>query len=252
MALFFPIVVLVMLGMNGYVLTRLCHLWAIRRGRWFFGALPAVALSFPAAILLESQIGNRLTGIFYTLAMGWLGLCWLLFVLLPVQQILERLLPLPRRAWAIGVCSLAAGVAMYATVNAHSIAVRHERIPGLPLRIAHLSDLHLGSIGPTTLANIVATTNRLEPDLILITGDLFDNANPSTQAMTGQLRMLAAPVVFSSGNHEVYTGLERVRQLLASASIRWLRNETSSTAPMLSSCRRCWPGHPHPRPSRSS
>jgi uncharacterized protein len=224
--LFFLIVVLVLLGMNGYVLARLCHLWTIRWGRWFFGVLPAMALSFPAAILLESQVGNRLTGAFHTLAMGWLGLCWLLLVLLAAQQILERLLPLPRRGWAIGVCGIAAGLAIYATVNAHTIVVRHERIPGLPLRIAHLSDLHLGSIGPTTLANIVAMTNRLEPDLILITGDLFDNVNAATQAMTGQLGMLRAPVVFSSGNHEVYAGLERVRQLLVATSIRWLRNET--------------------------
>ena len=32
-------------------------------------------------------------------------------------------------------------------------------------------------------------------------------------------------MLFTSGNHEVYTGYDNVRQMLAATRIRWLRNE---------------------------
>jgi predicted MPP superfamily phosphohydrolase len=157
--------------------------------------------------------------------MLWLGTCGLLLWILLAQQILALVIPLPQRVWAISACGLACGLALYAFVNARTITVRHEQIPHLPLKIAHLSDIHIGSIGESTLADIIARTNDLKPDVILITGDLFDNANPHTRAVAAQLARFAAPVLFTSGNHEVYTGYDNVRQMLAATQIRWLRNE---------------------------
>ena len=223
--IFIAVVLTVYLGMNWYVLARLCALFAIGRGGWFYFALFPPTVSVVAALALESRVGTDLTGSVYTVAMGWLGLCWLFLYLLFAQQVLARFVTLPRRAWGIGICCLACSMAVYAAVNARSIAVRREQIPDLPLRIAHLSDMHLGSIGPGLLGDIVATTNALRPDLVLITGDLFDNANPRTRAVAAQLAALAAPTLFAAGNHEVYTGYDNVRQMLAGTRIRWLRNE---------------------------
>jgi predicted MPP superfamily phosphohydrolase len=39
------------------------------------------------------------------------------------------------------------------------------------------------------------------------------------------LNTFVAPVLFTSGNHEVYAGYDNVRQMLAATQIRWLRNE---------------------------
>ncbi len=45
-----------------------------------------------------------------------------------------------------------------------------------PLRIAHLSDLHMGSvIGRPQIRRIVKQANALHPDLVLISGDLFNH-----------------------------------------------------------------------------
>jgi predicted MPP superfamily phosphohydrolase len=224
--LFALIVSGIYLGMNWYVLARLARLFALRRRRWLFCALVPLSASLVAALALESAVGNRLTGIFYTLAMLWLGACWLLLCLLVAQQVLSQVLPLPRRVWAIGVCGLAAGLTLYASVNARTVTIRREQIPGLPLRVVHLSDIHIGSIGRSTLAEVVAATNALQPEAILITGDLFDNANSTTRALAALLSGFAAPVLFSSGNHEGYTGYDNVRQMLTGTSVRWLRNES--------------------------
>ncbi len=223
--LFILVVFSVYLGMNWYVLARLFHLFAVGRTVWFYLALVPLALSFILALTLESRFGNPFIGAFFTLAMLWLGTCGLLFWILAAQHILALVIPLPRRVWAIGACGLACGLALYAFINARTVTVRRERIPRLPLTIAQLSDIHIGSIGPSLLADIIAKTNAIKPDLILITGDLFDNANPSTRMAAAQLGGFAAPVLFSSGNHEAYTGLDNVRQMLATTRIRWLRNE---------------------------
>jgi predicted MPP superfamily phosphohydrolase len=221
-------VLAVYLGMNWYVLARLFHLFALDKGIGFYVALAPMAGSLIAALVLESRFGNPWVGGFFTLAMLWLGSCFLLLWILLAQQLLALVLPLPRRVWAISVCTVAVGLALYAAVNARAIAVRREPIPHLPLRIAQLSDVHIGSIGPSMLADIIAKTNALKPDLVLITGDLFDNANPTTRGIVPQLTGFAAPVLFTSGNHEVYTGYDNVRQMLSATQIRWLRNEAAS------------------------
>ena len=228
--LFVSLVSSIYFGMNWYVLGRLLTLFGVaRRPWWFHAALVPLSLSFVLALTLESRFGTRVTGGFFTLAMGWLGLCGLFVWLLLVQQALALVLPLPPRAWAIGVCAVAGGLALYASVNAHTITVRREQVPGLPLRVVHLSDIHIGSIGPALLADIIAKTNGLHTDLVLMPGDLFDDANATTRAVSQALRQLAAPTIFTSGNHEAYAGYDQVREMLATTSIRWLRNEILET-----------------------
>ena len=226
--LVFVLVVLgIYLGMNWYVLARLLRLFELNKTVWFYLALIPLTLSFVGSLILETRVGNKFTGAFFELAMVWLGLCGTLFWVLLVQQFVSLVIPAPPRVWAISVCGLACGLALYAVVNARTLTVRRERVPHLPLRIAHLSDIHTGSIHSGALGEIIARTNALQPDVVLITGDVFDNANPETRAVAPQLKNFNAPVIFTSGNHEAYTGYENVRQLLAGTGVRWLRNEAT-------------------------
>lgn len=56
------------------------------------------------------------------------------------------------------------------------------QVPGLPdalngFRIAQLSDLHIGpTFGKAWLTDVVARTDSLNPDLIVITGDVVDGS----------------------------------------------------------------------------
>jgi hypothetical protein len=230
MLLFALIVSGVYLGMNWYVLARLACLFALRRRGWLFVALALLTPSLVGALVLETTVGNRFTGIFFTLAMSWLGVCWLLLWILGAQQVISKVIVLPRHVWAFGVCGLAAGLTLYAVINARAITIRRERVPDLPIKIVHLSDIHIGSIGRSALDDIVAATNAIRPDVILITGDLFDNANSTTRASAAKLAQFAAPVLFSSGNHEGYAGYDNVRQMLSGTRVRWLRNESVEIA----------------------
>jgi predicted MPP superfamily phosphohydrolase len=97
------------------------------------------------------------------------------------------------------------------------------------LRIAHVTDLHIGPLlGPTLLRSFVAQINALEPDLIAITGDILDFDPSYIEEGCRELAKLEAPcgVYAVLGNHDVYTGADLVAAGLTEiSSIRVLRNE---------------------------
>src|SRR4029077_11146227 len=109
--------------------------------------------------------------------------------------------------------------------------VRLARLPKAfeGFHIAQLSDIH---IGPFTTADYirrcVAITNRLEPDLIALTGD-YISWDPEAQGeVVRVLAGLRAPYgVFGClGNHEAEAGIEEpITRLFAAQGIRILRQE---------------------------
>ena len=97
------------------------------------------------------------------------------------------------------------------------------------LRIAHITDLHIGPLlRAERLRGLVERINRLEPDLVVITGDLFDFDPTYVEEgciELGKLRALLG-VYAVLGNHDVYTGVDAVVEGLGRlTSIRLLRDE---------------------------
>ncbi|MBW2383582.1 MAG: metallophosphoesterase [Deltaproteobacteria bacterium] len=109
------------------------------------------------------------------------------------------------------------------------------RLPGLApehrgLRIVQISDLHIGNgLEDERLSALVDRVNELEPDVIAITGDLFDNDAAFVPDGTRRLSALRARLgVFAVlGNHDTYTGSELIAEALAknAPGIRLLRGE---------------------------
>jgi len=116
-------------------------------------------------------------------------------------------------------------------VEVVSQRVRLARLPQAfeGFRIAQLSDIHLG---PFTTADYirrcVAITNRLEPDLIALTGD-YVCWDPEAQGeVVDVLAGLRAPhgVFGCLGNHEADVGIEEsITRLFTAQGIRMLRQE---------------------------
>jgi len=113
------------------------------------------------------------------------------------------------------------------------------------LRIAVLSDLHVGSphIDAKHLEFIVETVNAQKPDLVLLLGDyvadgFYERVPPSTIApILGQLS--AELGVFAVlGEHDWRTGDTSVQDALKRAGIRVLNNEAAAVRPAKG--RRIW------------
>jgi len=110
-----------------------------------------------------------------------------------------------------------------------SLPVVGATAPGPQLRIAHISDLHIGPLmEPPLLRQLVDRVNDVGADLIAITGDIFDFDPVYVPEGCRELSRLSAPhgVFAILGNHDVYTGADTVAEELARATtIRLLRDE---------------------------
>jgi predicted MPP superfamily phosphohydrolase len=101
----------------------------------------------------------------------------------------------------------------------------HVRValPGLPddlrgLRIVQISDLHIGNgLEGARLDRVVARVNAHDPDVVALTGDLFDFDPRYVEDGARRLNGLTARhgVFAVLGNHDGYTGLELVADALA-------------------------------------
>lgn len=98
---------------------------------------------------------------------------------------------------------------------------------GAEKRIAVLSDLHIHRvINPEKIRAIVAKTNALNPDVILLAGDIIDDDVAKVSDITALLKDLKAKegVYFVTGNHEFYAGYQQTVDELKKLGFTFLEN----------------------------
>jgi predicted MPP superfamily phosphohydrolase len=114
-------------------------------------------------------------------------------------------------------------------VDRVTLPLRHLAPQLHSLQVAHVTDLHIGPLlRLPRLREFVARINDLEPDLIAVTGDIFDFDPAYVEDGCGELAALRARhgVFAVLGNHDVYTGAEIVADgLLRFTGIHLLRND---------------------------
>ncbi|MCR4287817.1 MAG: metallophosphoesterase, partial [Deltaproteobacteria bacterium] len=200
-----------------------------------------LSVSFAAAAFLARAHAGPAAGAFYAFAAFWAGFalylfmaasaCWLLYL---TGRVAGRQIPM--RA----VCSLSFAltfvVSAYGVWNAFSPVMKNieVEIPGLPdgwrrKTIVQVSDIHLGAVHTRGwFSRAAAKINSISPDVIFITGDLFDGMSAGDLSMfTDALNELKAKdgIFFVTGNHENYIGVDKVLAALAKTRIRTLRDE---------------------------
>jgi predicted MPP superfamily phosphohydrolase len=93
--------------------------------------------------------------------------------------------------------------------------------------IVQISDVHLGTIiHKKRLIEIVDKANALDPDLVLITGDLVDESVDKLEDMVEPLSRIKSRlgVYAVTGNHEFYAGVDKAVRFMEQAGVRVLRN----------------------------
>jgi len=137
---------------------------------------------------------------------------------------------------AIGVVGLALLVTLVGLYNARKPPrVKTVDIPlkDLPpalhgFKIAQISDMHVGpTIKRPAMKYVVATINRLDVDVVAITGDLVDGNVYELSRHVAPLAGLRSRhgTFFVTGNHEYYSGVQPWLKYLPTLGVRVLLNE---------------------------
>ncbi|MBU0923994.1 metallophosphoesterase [bacterium] len=97
-----------------------------------------------------------------------------------------------------------------------------------PYSIVQLSDIHIGGlIDKDFIKSLVDKVNILNPDVIVITGDLVDTKLDFAKAALDELRNLKSNfgTYFIVGNHEYFHGVQPIIDYVNSLGIKTLENE---------------------------
>ena len=173
-----------------------------------------------------SVIGSVL----YKLAATIMGLVLYLLLSALIVQLASLFFSLKPNLHGLIVVGITLFISGYGIINAYSTRVKEVRIPvsGLDKEysIMHLTDIHVGHFrGAKFLGRLVKKTNRKEADLVVITGDLFDGRVRLFQEVLEPFEEFKAPAYFVEGNHDGYTGMKEVKQLVRNAGITVLENQ---------------------------
>jgi predicted MPP superfamily phosphohydrolase len=134
----------------------------------------------------------------------------------------------------VGVSGLALAGCVDGIVTRGDIEVTHTTInlPNLPEKwkgktITHLSDIHSSPfMGLSDLKRIVEATNKLNSDVILMTGDFVTSHRNEIGPFVEAMSELHAPlgIYASTGNHDYYCGVDLVCRGLEDIKVTTLRN----------------------------
>ncbi len=134
------------------------------------------------------------------------------------------------------ISGLAVALSAYAIVEASRIEVVRVRVvtdrlpPSVPsLRIAQITDLHLGLIHRNAKAReVAAIVSREHPDVFVSTGDLVDGQLDGVAELAEIFRGIPAPrgKFAALGNHEYYAGIGRAIAFTRKSGFTVLRDES--------------------------
>jgi hypothetical protein len=207
-------------------------------------ALAAMLLLLPSIFIASSILAhwgdNLLLRAVYFCSGLWLGVGLTLILTLAIAWgawgTVKLFTHSPSRiifGWA--AVALAGVYSAYGLWNAYHPRVRRltVRIKNLPpawrgRKVMQLTDIHLGQILRSGFAaRLVAMSNAESPDLVAITGDLFDGGDGTLEQFVAPLKALRAPLgtYFVTGNHETYLGVERAYAALRTTQVQILADQ---------------------------
>ena len=206
-------------------------------------ALAVLSFSFAFSALLSFRLVHPLVRLIYRIAVLWLGFAHFIFMACVTAWLVDPFLlfvagpqrSAARHGLAAVLCLAVLAAVAYGLINARIIRVRRipVTLPNLPAawrgRTALLlSDLHLGNVNTDRFAaRITRIARSLSPDVVLISGDLYDGARDKPAQLAEPLFHINTPLgtFYSTGNHEEFGVTARYVEALKGSPIRVLDDD---------------------------
>jgi predicted MPP superfamily phosphohydrolase len=204
-------------------------------GWWVFIGRPTISWELSCVIL---TLPIAAIGLIYFMVRF---ISWIAFGLKRMKADKELALKRGRRnflkkAGAAGIVAYAGlcGFGVLSQTLKPNVARKDLSFPNLPkelegFTICHITDLHVGMwLSGSELASTLEVVKNLNPDLVVITGDLVDRDPENARLYHEPLRLLSQVphgVYAVLGNHDHYAGASKVTELLNGFGLRMLVEE---------------------------
>ena len=234
---FIPIIILVLFlaflaWANFYMAKRFSFYFDLKSTCPLYIGFGLLTVFMIAGIAFLTNSEGAFANLAYSAAAITMG--FLLYLLLSVTMVdlIRLMVKTQPKIYGIAALSIAVLVSGFGVWNAMQKRVRQIEITlnGLNREITavQLSDIHIGHFwGVKTLQNIVEKTNALNPDVVFITGDLFDGRIRLNKSSLDPLKQMKAPVYFVEGNHDGYSGAPEIKKMLREIGVNVLENEVT-------------------------
>lgn len=196
--------------------------------------LIVISLGFIGVLILSQTVNSQIVNwlyIVFSLALGFLFYLTIFSILFQIVKLFNiNQLVFVRIGFLLALILFIIGLydAAFSKVKELSINMTGLSSEWQGKKIVQISDVHLGSIyGLNFLDRQITKINTLQPDLIVITGDLFDGTEHNLNSFGPTLAKLQAVlgVIFIPGNHDTNLGLDKIKPVLDQANILMLRDE---------------------------
>ncbi len=176
---------------------------------------------------------------FFSVPIGVLFLLFFTAILYDISRIILRFTPISQKRRdffkrSLDISSLVVSSSLSARaiyearyVKLKKITVKIKKL-SKPYKIVQLSDTHIGGIiDREFIYDIVKRVNALNPDIVVITGDLIDIDIAQAKDTLDELKKLNSKygTFFVVGNHEYFHNIQKIITKVKSLGIRVLENE---------------------------
>jgi len=168
-----------------------------------------IILIFVFQLILKSHSGciEKIFFFFYIILALYFGYLLYIFLTSIILRIIDACVDIPVSVGIPILYGLPGVICIYGIINAliTKIVKITLKFPGYKDRITilHLTDIHLGAIHQKcSIERIVRETEELNPDIVVITGDMADGSLKVKTEWLQPFDKLEIPILYVTGNHE--------------------------------------------------
>lgn len=245
-AIFLVVFLLVVSGSHFFVYYSVVNFFRIvsYKTKLILGLILSLLPMFFFAASIAARLRETLfTRIFYFSTSLWFGILTELVAGLALGWLIIGVIKFAgysanTKALGWSVIALVLIYVSYGIFSAFNPQVKHisVKIKNLPdawkgKTAVQISDVHLGHILKADfLHGIVGRVNDLDPEIVFITGDLFDGMDGDLAGIAKPLENIKAPwgMFYVTGNHETYLGVEKSFAAIKDTGIKVLNDEEAN------------------------
>ena len=195
--------------------------------------LPIIILAIFAIVIFSTmKFSELLYSYIYILFGLYLGYIFYLFQISLVLKLLLYIITLPQSFSIFLLYTTPLIICIYGIINALKTKIEKINLKypeyNDKIQILHLSDIHLGVIHQKgSVIRIVKEIQELQPDIVVITGDMADGSLKVKPDWLMPFNDLAMPILFVTGNHEEFNPKDDMIKVVNMTNIKYIgRHET--------------------------